>query len=527
MNWTQEQIQNFNTTELLAYGVMDWTADQIANFTTLERLLYERNSTYIPEEPVKVTLPSASFLADYTFTYPVDSGSLYYDPKTKLPKGNKLTEVRISIPTYYGADTIQIVAISLNETIIETIPVAGIIDGLNSIAITRTFDQDVYIGVRANATRIGLDVSKYDDGLRYAVRYQKDGETFWRDGVYPMGLQIITEDYSQTTVGKFKRIFSELSTDDTAELTAKIARGGLINLEPGRIYTIINPILIKKPCTINGNGAILQSAGTMFNINKVEGVKIRDTDFRGFLEPYAAENYAVAGPLNVPENVRNLLGIGNEIAIEMDDIRRINIDGCHFSMLSGHGIKAKNFNADYQYGIKVNNNYFFNNYSAIHLSNQAEYSQYNGNTISRCQIGIYNDAGNNTFANNDISGNRCCFYLGGGYNNAHGNLNGGSINHASKWGILAEDVSQGFVFKGFENWGAHSEIYRSKGILISGAQIHSNLTVIGNHAVPGRNAVSGCMINGEIFNQSTFLVLDGNIGFEGAKPSINNNEQKN
>lgn len=485
--------------------------------------------------PQSKVLPVPDFIADHDFVFPggaAASDSIYYDPLSKVTKGNKIKSVSIYVETnYQNGGTIQIVALDMNENVITTHNASGLLEGVNSVAWSTSFDQDVYIGVKSTDSRLAQDLTLYP-GFTYPTRYSLNNGASWVNGVYPLGIEVHTEDYSETAKGKATIALELITTKDDAELQNKLAAGGLVILDAGKEY-IVNSTIIPKPGTrIIGNGAILKfgtGVTKIFNIDGIDDVIISDVHFVGSETLYtgSAPNYGVDGPAETPDDVKNMLGIGSEIAIELNDVKRISIFNCRFLQITGHGIKATSFNKGYTDGVKIKDNFFFNNYNAIHFSAEAEYSQITGNTIAYNQIGVYDASGNNTFVGNNIDGNRCNFYLGAGVNDAHGSLVGGTLNHASKWGILTQDVANGFVFSGIQCWFAPIRVIKSKGILFSGSHIASVMQFEGNNASPGRNYVNGCTFSSDVeenYNgQSSHVVLRNNISKEGTRPSINNN----
>lgn len=486
--------------------------------------------------PQSKVLPVPDFIADHDFVFPggaVASDSIYYDPLNKVVKGDKIKAVSIYIETnYQNGGTIQIVALDMNENVIDTHTASGLVEGVNTVNWSASFDQDVYIGIKSTDSRLAQDLTLYP-GFTYPTRYTLNNGVSWINGVYPLGIEVHVDDYSQTAKGMATAALDMITTKDDTELQNKLAAGGLVILDAGKEY-IVNSTIIPKPGTrIIGNGAILKfgtGVTKIFDINGIDDIFIRDVAFIGSETLYAsagAPNYGVAGPAEIPDDVKNMIGIGSEIAIELNDVKRINIFNCRFLQITGHGIKATSFNKGYTDGVKIKDNYFFNNFNGIHFSSEAEYSQISGNTISYNQIGIYDTSGNNTFIGNNVDGNRCNIFLGAGTNDAHGSLVGGTVNHASKWGILTMDVANGFAFSGFQTWFAPIRIIRSKGVIVSGSFIASKMEFEGNNASPGRNYVHGCIFNADVeenYNgQTSHVVLRNNISKEGSRSTINNN----
>lgn len=493
------------------------------------------------ELPNVSTLPYAGFINSYSFVYPAPTeiNSIYYDPLDVVEIGNKLSSIDIYIPTNYSnGGIITIVALSANEVVLETHQATGLVEGLNSITWNKQFTEKVFIGVLANDARLAQDVSRYPQ-FSYPVRRKLLDEE-WEDFVYPLGIEIMVEDYSETTKAIANKAIYIINTA-TSQINAKLAAGGVINLDSGKEYIIDDTKVLKSGTIINGNKAILKFApglNKMFELNDREDVASHYCEFQGNYPtlPNTGANYSVAGSINTIQNLKDKLDIGTEIVFNMEKVGSIDIIGNKFKNISAYGIIGKEFNADYLAGVAIERNIFQYGYLGLELSEKAEYCRIANNVFAFNQINIWNAAGNNSFLNNKINGARVNFYAGPGYNAGHGEVTGGSLNHAALAGIVTEGLEHGFEFGNISNWGAHIYIIDCQGVHIKGSRVNSNIYVEGAYgpeplsgqgAVVRRNKVSGCFIAGEIFEnwngKESYLCAENNTSPRGPIPLNLNN----
>lgn len=463
--------------------------------------------------PQSKVLPVPDFIADHDFVFAggaVAVNSIYYDPLNKVVKGDKIKAVSIYIETnYQNGGTIQIVALDMNENVITTHNVSGLLEGVNTVSWSASFDQDVYIGIKSTDSRLAQDLTLYP-GFTYPTRYTLNDGVFWVNGVYPLGTEVHIDDYSETTKGLANKAIYILNTS-TTQINAKLKAGGVVNLDSGKEYILDDLKGLKSGTIIHGNFATIKMApgGSDFlEIIGKEDIDLNNIFFRGTQVQYPnpAPSYGVVGPVASITDVRNKTGKGTERALHMDAVSRIKIDGCRFLNLNGIGFDARNFNSDFKFGIKIVDSYFFNCYQGFDFYEFAEYSTIVNTNINYCQIAVSITSGNMDLTSCRMDGNSVGLYISQNAsipdnNHAHGAIRGGSFNHNSLYGILVDGIYHGFNLADFNCWSAPVHIENSRGVALSDAKIVAPVTVSGMGTGPGfygKNSIIGCQLESPV-----------------------------
>lgn len=254
------------------------------------------------------------------------------------------------------------------------------------------------------------------------------------------------------------------------DLNTLIQENDIVYLEP-KIYQLKSTLIIpsgKKIIGIRGKTIIKVPKDLKIGVNllNVRDVVIENVTIEGSYNgtPTKVGLQPVrSGLINFPEDIYKWKGAGYntdminggatseyipQIGININACERIEILGSEIKNFSWAGIANRLSGKNYQYAIKIGDNYINNCYCGIYLYDEAERSQYIANNISLCQIGLFLDSGTNTFYGIAFTANRVGLVLSNGWNHAHGEFTDCSFTHCSLFSIIAKDIEHGQVFEG-------------------------------------------------------------------------------
>ena len=271
------------------------------------------------------------------------------------------------------------------------------------------------------------------------------------------------------------RLASDL--DDTLSIQRIMNLGLSCGLRAGKTYTISNLLAVAGTAIVAVGGRALftvaagaNNFGLKIDVNKftLSGVNFDGgdaTDFKSF------PNAAIGTRCGV------IVGAPYDTGRNLSDC---SISDCDFVGFDKAGIWGREvmFGATI-FGKKVS----LHNVSArrcyygIWYDQRFEYVCTTNSYAYECRTGLYNQAGNNSFA--ACQSNYCYdnFMLEYGYNDGHGQAVGCSFNHAfGGHNIFAKNIGNGFTFVGVSCWFGNIEIYQSYGISIRNSVI-ANLAI--------------------------------------------------
>jgi len=321
------------------------------------------------------------------------------------------------------------------------------------------------------------------------------------------------------------------------DLQAELNSKDNVLIPPGThtINTTINIPSGKKIRGIRGK-SILQASASVLNVLSIDGAQ--DVTLEDFTIKGTQADYALNGALNsvgsgviadfneaISEN-----GVGTKSGIYLNDSEQINFKGLEISNFDAYGIDNRLSGKNYTGGVKITDCYIHNNYTGLKLSDEAEYSIYSNNSITRNQIAVRCESGNNTFTGNHIDKNRVGVVMTDGLNNSHGSFVGGTINHNSLFSVALNELEFGQIFNAVNIWYGDIYVKDSKGVSFSDCLL-SNLSIFadGNFTGGGIWQIINSMfrtsvvINENHNSNTSNLSLKGNNYIDGSSnASVNN-----
>ena len=337
--------------------------------------------------------------------------------------------------------------------------------------------------------------------------------------------------YSESVNVKWFGAKGDGITDDLIPIQKAFAYSKIF--VPEGVYVLSNYTNIgsnKSIEGVRGKSVFLLKEDTyqMFQILYESNISLKYLTFKGS-EPDVVLSggipMPVAGKVDSYSDALNQTNIGTGTGLGIYQGEKINIVGCEFRNFGAWGIRVQQSGKSFEYGIKVTDNYFHDNYIGLELSAEAEYSSYLGNSFTRNQIGVYHESGNNIFTNNHLDKNRVGLVLAGGYNNAHGSFGQSSFNHNALFGVMIDSVTNGESFEGCQFWYGNIYIKNSSGINLQGGLVGlSSILIEGG----GQNLIQGIGFSGGNINEnwagSTSNVISrDNFNLDGSVPSLINN----
>lgn len=222
---------------------------------------------------------------------------------------------------------------------------------------------------------------------------------------------------------------------------------------------------------------------------------------------------------------KNNISVGTGLGIQGGE--KINVLNCEFRNFGAYGLLVGQSGRTFEYGIKISNCYFHDNYIGMELRDEAEYSSFTGNSFTRNQIGAYVTSGNNLFNSSHFDKNRVGVVLYNGYNDAHGTFSDCTFNHNALYGLITSGITNGEAFEGCQFWFGNIYLNNSRGINISGGIIGvSSVLVEGSNS--GQNQIQGVCFHGaninENWNGSTSnIITKDNFNKDGSDATLLNN----
>lgn len=318
------------------------------------------------------------------------------------------------------------------------------------------------------------------------------------------------------------------------DLEKELAKRDNIFIPVGE-HIISSTITIPAGRTITGvrGKSIIKAGASLAQVFQILGndITLRDFTLKGI-----APNITLGGAIPMPvggkidslSDALNKNDIGTKLGIGISASERLNINGVEICNFDGYGIINELSGKNFEYGIKVTDCYFHDNYLALDLINEAEYSSYLGNTFSRNEIGVRVDSGNNLFSNCHFDKNRVGVIVDDGLNNSHGSFSACTFNHNAVFGIITNGITAGEVFEGCQMWYGDIMLLNSKGVNISGSIIAASQVFIDGAKDGGKGQILGCCFASASitpnFNGNTSNVsLKNNYFMDGSSStSINN-----
>ncbi|AYD48190.1 right-handed parallel beta-helix repeat-containing protein [Arachidicoccus soli] len=243
------------------------------------------------------------------------------------------------------------------------------------------------------------------------------------------------------------------------------------------IFVITSTIQVRSGMTFRGipGRTIIKPAPGLDLLFNLDG--ITDVSFKGIkLQGNAANTNMTTSGIIMPSpgiidsdsDALNKVNIGTSKGMHFNACERVLVEHCEISNFDSHGIENLLSGKNFEYGVKILNNYIHDNYLGIETDDEAEYSNYSTNSITRNQIGVYCNSGNVKWSQNQLDKNRVGFVLNNGTNSAHGSITGGSINHCSLFAIVANGVANGQLINGVNIWYGTNRFINCQGLNIVG-----------------------------------------------------------
>lgn len=188
---------------------------------------------------------------------------------------------------------------------------------------------------------------------------------------------------------------------------------------------------------------------------------------------------------------------------------KVNIHDCWFENLGGNsnanggGVVFSNTAGGATEGNRITNNHFINNHYGITFASRGEYNIVLGNKFITGKIGIYNEAGNNTFISNTVQDCDTAYKLYNGTNNAHCVSSGNTYNHNIA-NLVVDGVTNGYVFNGDMFYAGNIIIRDATGIRFDGCDFSSGTITLTNNTSLYRSgrwlSMTKSVVSGEDFN---------------------------
>lgn len=159
-------------------------------------------------------------------------------------------------------------------------------------------------------------------------------------------------------------------------------------------------------------------------------------------------------------------------------------------------------------------------YKAVYTYNSGEYATFSNIHIDKSTFGIHVDSGNNVFIGAQVTRSGVAVKLSGGTNNGHGQFIGGTFNHNNYNLDVWDAVGLGESFVGCHFIaglsGSNAGILRivnSKGIVITGGQIGSNVVIDGGAGtVNGANMIANNYMRTDLTGYALPSISNGGVG---------------
>ena len=418
-----------------------------------------------------------------------------------------------------------------------------IIDGsTNAVSGNAVFDALASKATLATIAQIRALSGTLPNNYFYTTNIGQEGNWYYDSldttSVDNTGTVLVTSDgkrikrvYSESVNVKWFGAKGDGITDDLIPIQKAFAYSKIF--VPEGVYVLSNYTNIESNRSIEGvrgKSVFLLKEDTyqMFQILYESNISLKYLTFKGS-EPDVVLSggipMPVAGKVDSYSDALNQINIGTGTGLGIYQGEKINIVGCEFRNFGAWGIRVQQSGNSFEYGIKLTDNYFHDNYIGLELSAEAEYSSYLGNSFTRNQIGVYQESGNNIFTNNHLDKNRVGLVLAGGYNNAHGSFGQSSFNHNALFGVIIDSVTNGESFEGCQFWYGNIYIKNSSGINLQGGLVGlSSILIEGG----GQNLIQGIGFSGGNINEnwagSTSNVISrDNFNLDGSVPSLINN----
>lgn len=413
--------------------------------------------------PITTILPASDWATKNWNTYSGTDG-IFWDIRNVVNKNKKLKTIHIKNSTD-GAGTIRIHYInnSFNSIAYEdhTIDV-----GEQTITPVTVIDysQDLYVGFQNITTKVML-IYPTDGSGQSRKKFLSDGHIV--EQTYPYALWIEVEDTSDTLPAKVDSLEKQVLGMDTIE--EYIINGVKdIRLKPQE-YVLSETITIPSGVKISGvlGQTVIRVPSTIkigFQLKNVTNVTIEGITIQGAYNgtPIINNMQPVrSGIVDTVNDAKSHKDIGYQtdmtnggvtseyipqIGINIYGCEKLNISNCEIKNFSYYGICNGLSGKNYRYACRFIGNYINNCYCGLHTYNEAERSQYYGNSISLCQIGVHLDSGTNMFTDNAFNANNIGMMMTNGVNHAHGFQKGNAYTHCTLFNILAIDIQNGEIF---------------------------------------------------------------------------------
>ena len=412
----------------------------------------------------------------------------WFDQKTRLFDGLKLRAysvdtIKVAIFTISGTTSTKVSEKTINTAVgINTYSLADVVTDVNLIIPGTMY----YLFLQDTAVNTTIGYSALTGGAYFI---NVSDEAILLTANFKFSFWLVTKESTMLDETEYGSLMGVAVT--TFNLADELAKKDVVRVPPGTyiISTTINVPSGKRIIGVPGK-SILQADANVLKVLAIDGktdVEISGITVKGVYQNTVLDGAMVAaGVIDTFDAAILETGAGTKIGIYINASERINIHGCRISNFDKYGIQTILSGKTYEYGIKLTDNYIHDCYLGLKLQQEAEYSTYVGNTISKCQIGLYVNSGNNAFSNNHIDKNRVGLVMGNGLNDAHGSFVGCSFNHNSLYGIALNLLSVGETFTGCNIWYAPIYIKSSRGVILDSCLIgNSAIYADGNHPSGG------------------------------------------
>lgn len=174
---------------------------------------------------------------------------------------------------------------------------------------------------------------------------------------------------------------------------------------------------------------------------------------------------------------------GDRTGLSINNKKRCKLRNLRATGFSKHGLYATEigYNHEHHQNLKIDNCDFEYNFLGILLDRRAEYAQLNNVNCGNNFLGCLNRGGNNSFSNSMFNSNVHGFMIQGGANypnHGHSSASNCTFNHNLESGIIAKDVTIGYIFAGCQLFDGDLVLENSEGIWFTGGELGTFKVVV-------------------------------------------------
>ena len=274
----------------------------------------------------------------------------------------------------------------------------------------------------------------------------------------------------------FDKLKKELTTGENLNITGEnlniteiLEKGGNIRLGKGTF--VLDNVILPPNTNIDGQGE-----DTLIKFNdSCTGNMIT------LANSCKISNVVISGGVTTHPTTSTIKG--DRTAISLSNVIRCKIENVRVTGFSAYGLYVTNvgYNQEHHKNLKVTNCDFEYNYIGILYDRRAEYIQTINTACGNNFLGCVNRGGNNLFSNCMFNSNVHGFMVqgGGNYDNhGHSSASNCSFNHNTESGIIAKDVTIGYIFNGCQHFDGDLVLENSEGIWFTNGELGSFKVVV-------------------------------------------------